>query len=500
MLNESTSAEPSPSDPREQLDRVIAFMRRTLRLWWVVLIALVVGGIACAIFFRVRTPLYRSQTTILYTEGIRPADATGDPRAALRDVGVRLREMLMSRSRLEGVIQEFGLYADIVHDQGIIDAVDEFRKDVEFSAPGSDTYTVGYRGTSPKQAKAVVERLVSSLIEEDVNIRRQQSITTRDFLDKERKRTEEKLKITETELARFMAEHPDFATDIMLLQTGAGSAAGAAIRASRSTEARNSARGGSAPRAYYRVMPRPASTAGGQVASAVDPRAVAQMRDLDGERARAQAALAAAQTDLSEKLTRFTEQHPDVRSAQANLERAQARLSGLTTLRAQSQPVAAASEPPSAPSRVVRRVPVHAHAARGDQTKPAPKAPSDPEQIVRLETDWAQLTRNVTEARQRHDAVEASFFKADLSAHSQHGGKGMEMTILDPAYLPLKPTPPGPLTWIGIFVVLSLVVGGLFAVGGAAVDDRIYSARDVAMLTPLLVEIPREPKGSRKRR
>jgi uncharacterized protein involved in exopolysaccharide biosynthesis len=130
-------------------------------------------------------------------------------------------------------------------------------------------------------------------------------------------------------------------------------------------------------------------------------------------------------------------------------------------------------------------------------TAPA-HARADSDTLVKLETEWAKLTRDVTEARQRHDALELSFFKADLSAESEHGGQSVQMTVLDPAYLPLRAIPPGPVTWAAIFFALSLLTGTLFAMGTAAIDDRIYGGRDAEPLAPLLVEIPHRAIDNRR--
>jgi uncharacterized protein involved in exopolysaccharide biosynthesis len=486
-------------DPREQLERVLGFSRRVLRHSWVIAIVLALGAIGCAVFFWLRTPLYRSETVILYTEGIRPTDATGDARGAPRNAAVRLREMLVSRQRLEKLIKEFRLYPKIIAQNGMVDAVEEFREDIEFRAPGSDTFAIGYRGTSPEQAKAVTERLVSSLLEEDSGIRRQQAKVTRDFLDGEKKKAVEELRDSETELAKFMAEHPGFANDIMLLQTGGGSATGAAIRASQTEMQRTAATTGAAPR--YRFVSRPAApktaaqgSAPAPAAAAADASSGEKFRELEAERGRAEAALAAAQTDLAVKQGRFTEQHPDVRAAQLAAERARARLETVSTQVAAARPALvpvapAAAAPAAQPTRTAgaaRAVAIPAAAG----APAAARARADSDALVKLETEWAKLTRDVTEARQRHDAIELSFFKADMSAESEHGGQAVQMTVLDPAYLPLRAIPPGPVTWAAIFFALSLLIGTLMAMGTAAIDDRIYGGRDAEPLAPLLVEIP----------
>jgi uncharacterized protein involved in exopolysaccharide biosynthesis len=108
-----------------------------------------------------------------------------------------------------------------------------------------------------------------------------------------------------------------------------------------------------------------------------------------------------------------------------------------------------------------------------------------------LETEWVKLTRAVTEARQHQDHIEAALFKASLSASSESGGHGVQVTIIDPAFLPEKPIPPGRAVIAGAFLAGSALLGIVGAILFALFDDRIRSGRELARLVPVLAEIPR---------
>jgi capsular polysaccharide biosynthesis protein len=102
------------------------------------------------------------------------------------------------------------------------------------------------------------------------------------------------------------------------------------------------------------------------------------------------------------------------------------------------------------------------------------------------------MTRAVIAARQRHDQVEVALFKADIAANSEVGGSGARMTVIDPAYLPQRPVPPGRTMIAAITMAIALVLGLLIALGCAALDDRIYSERDIDRIGYVLVEVPRQ--------
>jgi hypothetical protein len=129
-----------------------------------------------------------------------------------------------------------------------------------------------------------------------------------------------------------------------------------------------------------------------------------------------------------------------------------------------------------------------------DPATPARSGVHGPD-LVELETNWVRLTRGVTEARQHQEHVESALFKANLAASSETAGHGVAVSIIDPAYLPEKPVPPGRSLIVVLILGGSLVLGLLVAATGAALDDRILDCRDLAPLAPALVEVPRRLVG-----
>jgi capsular polysaccharide biosynthesis protein len=469
-------------DVREQLGSLFAFLRRTAHFWPIPVIALTVGIVATSVFLFLRKPTYRSETVVLYSQGTDGGDAA-EQSAQPRNVTVRLKELLMSRRKLEGVIAEFALYPDVRRTHGMVDAVDELKRNIDFRAPGGDTFSIAFEGASPSQAQRITTRLAQLVIEEDSGLRKKQSGVARDFLVTEKGKTETKLRGAERELASFMAEHPRFALDATPLTTGA------AIRASIAS---GTSRGTAIPASAVRF--RPGSV--GPRASASDPK-VAQagiremVRDPNSEEARASAALAAAHANLADHLGRFTAAHPDVRAAGAAVERAEGRLALLTT---DSDSMAPATLPPVAngtkrpePARIASKQPRTTAA----MVKNGIAADSREGDVVVLETLWSRLTRGVTEARQRQDQVEAHLFRADILASSASSGHGLQMTVIDPAYFPARAVPPGRTTIAAVCLALSLVLGVLGALLRAIFDDRIYDRRDAARFAEVLVEVPR---------
>jgi len=211
-------------------------------------------------------------------------------------------------------------------------------------------------------------------------------------------------------------------------------------------------------------------------------------------------ALDAAQARLTDLSSRFTPQYPDVRNAQAEVDRARARVAAAVVAGGGGARAEARGAAPSSAGATgsgadvpapVQRATVRALAPAGIP----PRSAEDDKNVVALETDWVKLTRAVTEARQHQDQVESALFKAGMTASSEIGGHGVQVSVIDPAYLPERPVPPGRGTIIALILAASLALGMLGSLIGAALDDRIHDRRELLTLAPVLVAVPRRLAG-----
>jgi len=501
---ETQNTSPDP-DFREQLQGWLHFVKRATRFWRVPLLTVALGSMALGIFLHFRTPKYRSETVILYIERVQPGEP-GSGSGAERSVTVRLRELLMSRPKLEAVVTKFDLYPDLRRNYGMVDAVEELKKRIDFRAPGGDTFSIAFEGESPPGAQRVTAELARLVIDEDSKLRKGQAKVTLEFLSTEKSSTETLLAAAEQKLAGFMAEHPRFALDATPLANGA------AIRASLGQAEVTP------PQRSFAAAAPPARAAfgGGErqpLSTGASPSVAPGGGATDAEEARARAALAAAQENLTEKLTRYTTAHPDVKAADAAVGRAKERLAtlsagavagarasdngqGVTSARPGSGPgsepqnVAPVAVAPPAPVAVAPLAPVgrRTGALAGAGAVSAP--PAHGQNLVDLETQWLQLTRAVTEARQRRDQIETKLFRADMQEGSEAVGHGVHVNVIDPAFLPERAQPPGRTTIALMFLVAALVLGALAALALAAMDERIFIARDAAGILPILTEVP----------
>ena len=176
MDNASNSITTGPAELQHgagvELARMLTIVKRALLNWKPSALILALGLIGGVTFAVVRKPSYKSETIVIYRQGVKMQQEGGGQSLTL---GTRLQEILMARSRLEGIIDELSLYQDIKQKRGATEADEEFRKDITFKARSTDTFSISYKGGSPDTVQRVTERLAQSLIDENQRLHVQQS-------------------------------------------------------------------------------------------------------------------------------------------------------------------------------------------------------------------------------------------------------------------------------------------------------------------------------------
>jgi polysaccharide chain length determinant protein (PEP-CTERM system associated) len=145
--------------------------------------------------------------------------------------GVDLRlqtitQQVLSRSRLEGLINRFGLYTDVLHRVPLEEVIETMRKDIVLEQKGKpqspqsrgkdDTpvaFTISYKGKNPQQVAQVTNTIASFYIDENLKVREQQAAGTAEFLGAQLIEVKQKLEQQEKRLSqfkeRYMGELPE---------------------------------------------------------------------------------------------------------------------------------------------------------------------------------------------------------------------------------------------------------------------------------------------------
>lgn len=482
---------------------MLSILARTRRFAGAALVLFVVGCAASVAFAMLRKRVFKSETLILYREGIRSSDLVGgeDSGDRAHKLGLRLKEMVLSRTQLESIIQQYKLYPAMVEDRGMIEAVDEMRAHINFRVKDGDTFGLGFDGEDPKTTQQVTSRLAEALLEENSKTHAEQAEVTKDFLDREKAHTQAELNDKETALAQFLAKHPEFARETA--QQGANQA-GTAIRAQAAAKSSGKAVDpalASLEREATRLQERlGVPTAARKKAEAQADPMLLQVRS------EADADLRAAQKDLQDKQSQFTEEHPDVRAAKVRVKLAQEKYKRANDAVSASLAIAqqksdAKQEDEGTIDRAaleneLKRINeeiAQYKARKAKVEQPSTMATS----VVALETEWTRLNREVAEVRERFGSLQDKEFKAAMVESAAATGRTAQMVIVDPAFLPTHAAKPARSVIAGAGMALSLLLAVALALGLALIDDRLYDRADVEKLA-LLPVVGVVPRAGRK--
>jgi uncharacterized protein involved in exopolysaccharide biosynthesis len=480
--------------PRDQIERILDVLRRASRYMWLVVVVTVVGGGLSVLFALSRPQQYESETVLLYREMISQSVLQGrDVMQSSNVLSSRYKEMLLARSNLVEVIRKFKLLPDTVEDEGEVGASDELRLRVSFRDKGAGTFRIAYKGDTPEEAQKVTRFLADRLKAEDNKIRREQAEVTKNFLVAEKDEASDELRKKERELAVFLSRHPEFAEE----GSGGGGAAARMAKKSAATGGSGDSKLSALERQRRRIELRLANP------DAPVP-TVRESPPEPGELREARKELEQANRSLQERLSQFTEKHPDVMAARRQVDAAAARLKRIEAgLPATADAVAVPATPVDRAALQreldsVRRE-IAQYRARKSDAPAEPNKPSVADDVVSRETEWAGANRAVEEARERVTSLESRVFQADITASSEFADAA-QLSVIDEAYVPAKPAgkPRKLLAIAGTAAFASL--GLALALGLALIDDRIYRRTDLDRLgfAPVLIVVPHDRKGRRR--
>jgi len=178
--------------------------------------------------------VYRS-TTVIFVESQKVPENFVRPTVTAKVEGRlnTLTQQIMSRTRLEKIIQEFGLYQGKGYRSGLEgilinipwvnsylgfmalsteEAVELIRKDIKVDVSGNRNnadlaFTVSYQGLNPEVTMHVTETLASLFIEENLKIREKQAEGTSEFLENELNSSRIRLEQQEKQIKEFKQQY-----------------------------------------------------------------------------------------------------------------------------------------------------------------------------------------------------------------------------------------------------------------------------------------------------
>jgi polysaccharide chain length determinant protein (PEP-CTERM system associated) len=175
---------------------------------WLITVPFVVAVVCTALVAHSLPRRYRSETVILVVpQRIPESYVKSTVTTHVEDRLSSLREQILSRSRLERVIQDFGLYAELQRTAVMEDVVAAMRQDIDLKVEHGDSFRVSFISDVPATAQKVTQRLASLFIEENVRERTSQAEGTNQFLDSQMEEARSKLLDHERKLEEYQKRY-----------------------------------------------------------------------------------------------------------------------------------------------------------------------------------------------------------------------------------------------------------------------------------------------------
>jgi len=411
-----------------------------------------------------------------------------------------MKSQILSRSRLEPIIRQFGLYSDDIKRKSMDELVGRLQQAIEVTPvqPMADTSSRELPGfyitvtlDNPRAAQGVCTEVTSMFIEENLGIQQQHSEQTTQFLSQQVAEAKADLDAQDAKLAAFKSKYmgslPDDEQANLNLLNGLTSQLDATTQALARAQQDKS---------FAESMLTQQIAAWQAAQGGHNPETLEQQ-------------LAALQAQLANLQARYTDDYPDVVKTKADIAALQKRV-------AENQKAKDSTDPAGAPKAAVEpaqitqwRAQVHA----ADQL--IAEKIKEQEQIKQeiklyqgrvqaspvVEQQYKELTRGYETAQSTFNDLLKKQQASAMSQELNHQEQGEQFRVLDPANLPTKPSFPDRQMF-----ALGGIGGGLGVGLGLAFflelqDKSLRTERDVefALRLPVLAMLPAiEPATSKK--
>jgi len=449
-------------------------------------------------------PRYQSSTLILVAQPTMPKDyVTPNVSNDLQERMQSITQQILSRTRLLHIIDEFSLYASAHAQWSPDEKVERMRKDIDIelvrdSSSQITAFNVSYSSRDPLVAQKVTSELTSLFINENLEVRQQQSEDTTKFLETQLETARKSLADQEEKIRQFKAQHvgempAQLASNLQILS-------GLQSQLQNEEDALNAAK---QQHVYlqtladqYRAIQGTAKTADGLTVG---------LPALDQELDKLKAQLA----DLS---SHYTDRHPDVRKMKEQIAKTEKMREQLLASIKEKGTDTASDSTADSPSAGVSTDPTQASMLaqvqsqlRSNQVEitnrehsiASLKAKVD-EYQARLnqepirEQQLADLTRGYDQSKANYDDLLKKKNESAMATSMELLQQGERFTIMDAPSLPQKPEFPNRLKFCGIGLGIGLLLGVVVAGAFEMMDDRVYDEKELKKLLPptILTEIP----------
>jgi len=178
--------------------------------WWILLF-LTLGSVSSFVVFRYLPKTYVSTALVLVEAQKVPKEYVQAAVAgSVEDRLSSIKQQILSRSLLKGLIDKFGLYKEEAETMGSESIINKIRSSIVIDTLGKkniDAFSLSFKGDNPNIVMNVTNALASAFIEENLKVREQLVEGTSDFLDSELRQLQSILEQQEAKIGAYKQLH-----------------------------------------------------------------------------------------------------------------------------------------------------------------------------------------------------------------------------------------------------------------------------------------------------
>jgi protein tyrosine kinase modulator len=470
------------SEPEEGRPGIgLAAAREALsRRRWLVLLTFAGAFLAVASLALFLPDVYRSSATVLIDRQQIPAELVRS--TVTSDLEIRLHTIsqeILSRARLQGLIERFDLYPDLRKHALVEDVVERMREDIQLNLlrgtdrrsdrgeRGTVAFKISYTGTDAQKAAVVANTLASFYIEENLKAREKQAAGTAEFLSVQLEETKRRLEEQERQVGAFKERHIGALPQQMEANLATLEQLSNQLRVNSENQLQVSERRAAVEKQL------------GELDGANAPGGPRQLADL--------------RRQLTQLQTRYSDKYPDVVRVKGEIaalerqaEEQQAEQPARVPVNPQVVELRASLAQLEARSRGLQSEADMLRAALGRyQTRV--------ENVPRTEQEFQRLARDYETNKELYRSLLMRQREAEVAESMEQRQKGEQFRVIESALASQKPTAPNRPQLIGLGFLLALGLAAAALVVAEHLDTSFHSVEDLRRhaRAPVLVSIPR---------
>ena len=463
------------------LDDYLGILKRR---WWMIAIPAVLLTLLGLGLTYVVPPQYVSQTLVLVEQQKVPEDYVKP--VIEEDLTARLasmKEQILSRSRLQPIIERFNLYG--TRGMSMDDRIDQARKDISIKPIRSEMartgglpgFFISFKASDARTAQLVCGEITSLFVSQNLNARAQSAEGTTDFLKGQLEEAKRALDEQDSKLAAFQQKYmgrlPGEETTNMNMMTSLNTQLDAATQQLARLQQ---------DRSYVEAM-------------------LAQQQSMSQAAGPASAAAANSQqvelqtllTEEADLTKRYTDDYPDVIAVRRKIKELRARMDAAPAASPISPSASAA--PSRYDSAAVQQLRAQLKALEQGVAQKQHDQANIQGQIrmyqSRISTsplvqeEYKNVTRDYQTAQQFYDDLLKKMNASKMATDLERRQQGEQFRVMDEPNLPEEPTFPKPGIFIGGGFFAGLVLGLIFVAWREYRDTAVRSERDLWAFTKL---------------